>query len=449
MKNFKSLILGSAAGMLAVAGAQAADLPVKAKPVEYVKVCSAYGAGFYYIPGTDICLRVGGFLFSDFNVNNRGISGQFGTGTARDRADDWTSFRVRQNLILDARTNTEYGTLRSYFSGGFQWDTSSSGAFVQQASSTTLAPNWSWYYNSAFIQFAGFTFGIANSFFDFDPSMVMNTVIDKSTSYSPMIAYTAQLGSGISATISMEDSTQRRSQITGVGATTTFTFSTVGASANIYAGQFMPDFVANLRVDQAWGDAQVAGAVHQVKTNIVAGEDNVAYGYAFMGGLNFKLPSIGAKDSFQIEGVYSKGAISYTGINQSPYGNVTNVAYATSGPAPFLDVFDAYRVSATDLELVKAYSFDAQFRHFWTPTLRSTFKYGYLRFDAGPVANAASFPDGRVQQGVVNLIWSPVKNLDIGTEVYYNDLKTSNSAATAANASNDWWGGNFRVTRYW
>ena len=62
MKMVKSLLLGSAAGLVAVAGAQAADLPVKAKPVEYVKVCSAYGAGFYYIPGTDICLRVGGYV---------------------------------------------------------------------------------------------------------------------------------------------------------------------------------------------------------------------------------------------------------------------------------------------------------------------------------------------------------------------------------------------------
>ena len=59
MKMVKSLLLGSAAGIVAVAGAQAADLPVKAKPVEYVKVCSLYGAGFYYIPGTDICLKIG------------------------------------------------------------------------------------------------------------------------------------------------------------------------------------------------------------------------------------------------------------------------------------------------------------------------------------------------------------------------------------------------------
>ncbi|OYZ87138.1 MAG: hypothetical protein B7Y01_05015, partial [Xanthobacter sp. 17-67-6] len=61
MKMVKSLLLGSAAGLAAVAGAQAADLPVKAKAVEYVKVCSAYGAGYYYVPGTDTCLKLGGY----------------------------------------------------------------------------------------------------------------------------------------------------------------------------------------------------------------------------------------------------------------------------------------------------------------------------------------------------------------------------------------------------
>ena len=62
MKMVKSLILGSAAGLLAMGGAQAADLPVKAKAVEYVKICSLYGAGFYYIPGTDTCIKLGGYL---------------------------------------------------------------------------------------------------------------------------------------------------------------------------------------------------------------------------------------------------------------------------------------------------------------------------------------------------------------------------------------------------
>ena len=62
MKTIKSLVLGSAAGLLAMGGAQAADLPVKAKAVEYVRICSLYGAGFFYIPGTDTCIKLGGYL---------------------------------------------------------------------------------------------------------------------------------------------------------------------------------------------------------------------------------------------------------------------------------------------------------------------------------------------------------------------------------------------------
>ena len=69
MKLVKSLLLGSAAGFAVVAGAQAADLPIrKAEPVavEYVRVCSAYGSGFFYIPGTETCLRVGGRVRADY-----------------------------------------------------------------------------------------------------------------------------------------------------------------------------------------------------------------------------------------------------------------------------------------------------------------------------------------------------------------------------------------------
>src|SRR5215207_3962106 len=69
MKMVNSLLLTAAAGLLAVAGAQAADLPVKAKPVEYVKICSLYGVGFYYIPGTDLCVKIGGSIRAEINFN--------------------------------------------------------------------------------------------------------------------------------------------------------------------------------------------------------------------------------------------------------------------------------------------------------------------------------------------------------------------------------------------
>ena len=76
MKMVKSLLLGTAAGLVAVAGAQAADMPVKAKPVQYVKICTLYGDGFYYIPGTDTCIKMGGYLRvqAEYNAGGGGIN---------------------------------------------------------------------------------------------------------------------------------------------------------------------------------------------------------------------------------------------------------------------------------------------------------------------------------------------------------------------------------------
>jgi len=62
--NIKSLLIGSAAALAVVSGAQAADAVVAAEPepMEYVRVCDAYGTGYFYIPGTETCLKVGGIL---------------------------------------------------------------------------------------------------------------------------------------------------------------------------------------------------------------------------------------------------------------------------------------------------------------------------------------------------------------------------------------------------
>src|ERR1043166_3755901 len=118
MQMVKSLLLASAAGLAAVGGAQAADLPVKAKPVEYVKVCSLYGEGFFYIPGTDTCLKIGGWVRYDQYFGNPGgsvtpfIAGGAGRNDSFDSNDYGT--RARTVVSFDARTQTEYGTLRSY-----------------------------------------------------------------------------------------------------------------------------------------------------------------------------------------------------------------------------------------------------------------------------------------------------------------------------------------------
>src|SRR5262244_87573 len=118
MRMVKSLLLGSAAGLVAVAGAQAADLPVKAKPVQYVKICSLYGVGFYYIPGTDMCIKIGGWVRAEaaYGVNNSSVGTYVNDQNNRSTGNTW--WRIRGYITADARNQTEYGTVRGYIAVG-------------------------------------------------------------------------------------------------------------------------------------------------------------------------------------------------------------------------------------------------------------------------------------------------------------------------------------------
>src|SRR5690606_33860639 len=124
-----------------------------------------------------------------------------------------------------------------------------------------------------------------------------------------------QFGSGISATIAIEDATSRRNAIVD---NTTFTNASQLGDNN-YAAEFMPDIVANIRVDQAWGDAQISGAIHQLKPAFGLQAVDQKYGYAVLGGIRFKLPQIGAGDTLRLDGSWSKGAIEYSGTSASSY----------------------------------------------------------------------------------------------------------------------------------
>src|SRR5215216_2876527 len=205
MKMVKSLLLGSAAGIVAVAGAQAADLPVKAKPVEYVKVCSIYGAGFFYIPGTDTCIKVGGFARADYAFNGSANGNPFVQGIAAgDNREDTQYYgsRVRGIVSWDARSQTEWGTLRAYVRAGWELN------------NTDLSYRGVTYFDRAFIQWAGLTVGKTQSFFDFYANALNYTTAIASGSDTGhginLAAYTAQFGGGFSATLSLEDQLHRR-----------------------------------------------------------------------------------------------------------------------------------------------------------------------------------------------------------------------------------------------
>jgi hypothetical protein len=216
MKLVKSLLLGSAAALVAGAGAQAADLPArKAAPVEYVKVCDAYGAGFFFIPGTDTCIKVGGRVRADYAMSSRGTIYSGGTinGTTGARintislasgSENIYGWEARGRVDLDARTQTPYGTVQAVASLRLARTTGVLNASGPGLSSASASPTL----EAAYIRFAGFTFGAARDNFAFMPSTFYGSGHWASfANGAKQIAYTAVLGGGLSATVAIQDLT--------------------------------------------------------------------------------------------------------------------------------------------------------------------------------------------------------------------------------------------------
>jgi hypothetical protein len=337
MKMVKSLILGSAAGLLAMGGAQAADLPVKAKAVEYVRICSLYGAGFWYIPGTDTCIRISGYVRAEADINagpflNPAASSSLGNA---DRYSDRYTAYARGSLTFDTRTASEYGVVRALIKFNENFTTTQAFNTAAQFSTAATSPagleqvrgGGSTSVDYAFIQFAGFTFGKAVSAFETpwfgngsgNGGSFLIGGSDNVTGI-PQIAYTAQFGNGVSASVGIEDgSVYRRGILTNVnsGSNLTQTMvmnsgtqgavftgagglgltagSTNGCSflpygtqndpvissgtqtlqcgnsvtgwGNSYGGAKAPDFAGNIRFDSAFLTAQISGAAHMVNAS--------------------------------------------------------------------------------------------------------------------------------------------------------------------------------------
>src|SRR5215469_7705059 len=339
MKMVKSLVLGSAAGLVAMTGAQAADLPVKAKAVEYVRVCSLYGAGFWYIPGTDTCIKLGGYLRADTTFNGGGSHGQpawSGDSGQRNRYFDDFQSRSRFALQVDTRTATEYGVVRTYGQADFQFNnfgTSNPSASTFTANSlpsglsgSTLDGTGGGYVavEYLFIQFAGFTFGKSSSAYSTPwngfPGNTSSYLIGGNDTVTGVnnIQYTAQFGNGVSASIGLDDpSVYNRTSVINLSVAG----SATGAGAFAYGGTHAPDVVGNVRVDQAWGLFQISAAAHEVDGSYndltaagapnnlseISGHPETKWGGSVMGALQIKNIPTGAGDDIKVDASYAKG----------------------------------------------------------------------------------------------------------------------------------------------
>ena len=402
MKMVKSLFLGTAAGLVAVSAGQAADLPVKAKPVEYVKVCNLYGAGFYYMPGTDTCIKIGGYVRAETTYNSNGnFTAGPTSGEVNTRATSNFVMRARGYITADARDQTPYGTARAYIAVGLA-STDTGAAFTPSSLG----------FNRLFLQWAGITAGIAQSFYDFYSSAAVgyrayNPSSDTGDSGWWLWGYTAQLGNGVTATISAEQ--RRTTQILdnaatvlggGVASLLAVTSNTAG-----YAGIQSPDIVGNIRVDQTWGGAQLMAAAHEVNglyygtaapdVVTVTGHPGDQWGFAVGAGLRLNTPMIAQGDFFQTQVNYTQGAMRYlaqanngAGMsiqrgNSEGFGVMADCVYGSTTAAAGVAA-----TGTTGCNLTTGFGVNASFEHYWTPQFHESFVGGFMQTRYNSQANA-------------------------------------------------------------
>ncbi|OCP16599.1 MULTISPECIES: porin [unclassified Ensifer] len=226
--NIKSLLLGSAAALAAVSGAQAADAIVAAEPepMEYVRVCDAFGTGYFYIPGTETCLKIGGFIrvqgdFGRDAADNKWNGDASADGRPGDRStSDWDVFS-RAYLSFDAKSDTEYGTLTGFF------------ALEANADNDTDAGDSLIDVDEAYIQLGGFKAGFFYSWWD----KGLNGETDSLGNVTEFnsIAYLYDGGS-FQAGISVDELEGATTKNNGVGVAGTVSASVGGVSFDLLGG---------------------------------------------------------------------------------------------------------------------------------------------------------------------------------------------------------------------
>lgn len=157
--NIRSILIGSVATLATMSSAYAADAIVAAEPeaVEYVRVCDAYGTGFFYIPGSETCLKIGGYIRTE---------GRFG----RDKAgtSDW-DFWTRAQVRFTAKSDTDWGALTGV---------------ITLRTNASDASNAATFLNEGYIDIAGLRVGMQYSWWDDDPSGETDVVASNQTRHN-------------------------------------------------------------------------------------------------------------------------------------------------------------------------------------------------------------------------------------------------------------------------
>jgi hypothetical protein len=398
--------------------------------------------------GTDMCIKIGGWTRAEVSdpVNGSISWGPF-NGNTNTRATSDLTVRAKGYISADAREETAYGVARAYISVGLQTNT----VGLDGASNTFSS-------NRAFLQWAGFTAGLSRSFYDFYNS----TALNYRSGYLPtedtadagwwVWGYTAEFGGGFSATVSAEN--RRMTQIvddSGIAAASSLSTSAVGSG---YGGWKVPDVVGNIRVDQAWGSAQIMAAGHEANALYygplaIDGHPGDAWGWVAGAGIHLNASVISQGDYLEGEVNYTEGALRY--LSQTAN---TTMTFANGGEQSYGIMTDCIfggttvGLDGTGCEKTSGWSAVLAYEHYWTPQWHQSFSGAYMQVNYDNAANnmlcvfegqgvgvgstAAAVPgcDNNWSYWVAGsrLQWDVTKTFYLGVEALYLQQNSASSA---------------------
>lgn len=230
----KGLLAVAAAGGVVFSlsnGQAAAQTAPEPEPVEYVRVCDAYGEGYFYIPGTDTCMRIGGFVFAQavggHNVYARSLAGL--------KSNKWR-VRTRAQPYFDIRKETELGLLRTHIELRSEYH---DGRDVQDGN-----------LRFGYIDLSGLRIGLdesaLNTFFDYYGNFINDDVHLAGAYRTNMIQYTHGFENGISFVASIEQGSNDDTDFNGETKT------------------YAPHAVVGVKYEQGWGSLTAAAAYDAV-----------------------------------------------------------------------------------------------------------------------------------------------------------------------------------------
>jgi len=375
------------------------------------------------------------------------------------KAQDTLGTRVQSRITLDARTNTEYGLLRTVVDPRFNKRNGNEASGSQQregnaanGGNTDGTTKQFQVNTTAYIQLGGLTVGRLGSFAgaQFGSNDLVGPVGIDARDEINQVAYTASLGNGMTITGALEDGTD--SSRDGIGS-----YNGAGAYAGgvTYGGNRIPDAVLAFKVDQSWGSVNLAASSHAI--NFSSNQFGVEYGYGVTAGIKVNLPMIAAGDSIMFNGAYGSGFNQFVFRNSvgDVAANSTNrFAYAT-GMYSTGSINDAVvNVANGQTYLATSFGGNAEFTHYFTPSVAAFVGGSYAKISwdaAAQVLNTANQNPSSITTAYLGVIWSPVKGFKIVPEVNYSKVSAkytmAASGAEPATKSLDAWQGRIQVRR--